>query len=60
MKDLGDASFVLEIQTHRHHSHGMLGLSLKAYIKKMLKRFGMEYCKQGDSPFAKGDIFSLS
>ena len=60
MKDLGDASFVLGIQIHRDPSRGILGLSQKSYIEKILKRFGMHDCKLGDTPVAKGDKFSLS
>ena len=60
MKDLGDASFVLGIQIHRDRSQGILGLSQKRYIEKILKRFGMHDCKPGDTPMAKGDKFSLS
>lgn len=41
MKDLGDASFVLGIQIHRERSRGILGLSQKGYIEKVLKRYGM-------------------
>ena len=60
MKDLGDTSFVLGIQIHRDQSRGILGLSQKSYIEKILKRFGMHDCKPGDNPVAKGDKFSLS
>ena len=60
MKDLGDASFVLGIQIHRDRSRGILGLSQKSYIEKILKRFGMHDCKPGDAPVAKGYKFSLS
>ena len=60
MKDLGDASFVLGIQIHRDQPRGILGLSQKSYIEKILKRFGMHDCKPGDTPIAKGDKFSLS
>ena len=60
MKDLGDASFVLGIQIHRDRSRGILGLSQKSYIEKILKRFGMHDCKPSDTPVAKGDKFSLS
>jgi transposase InsO family protein len=60
MKDLGDASFVLGIQIHRDRSRGILGLSQKSYIEKVLKRYGMQDCKPGDTPVAKGDKFSLS
>ncbi|RVW25234.1 Retrovirus-related Pol polyprotein from transposon TNT 1-94 [Vitis vinifera] len=55
MKDLGNASFVLGIQIHRDRSRGILGLSQKAYIDKVLSRFGMSNCAPGDTPVAKGD-----
>ena len=60
MKDLGDASFVLGIHIHLDRSRGILGLSQKSYIEKILKRFGMHDCKPGDTPVAKGDKFSLN
>ncbi|RVW75477.1 Retrovirus-related Pol polyprotein from transposon TNT 1-94 [Vitis vinifera] len=59
MKDLGNASFVLGIQIHRDRSRGILGLSQKANIDKMLSRFGMSNCAPGDMPVVKGDKFSL-
>lgn len=59
MKDLGEASFVLGIQIHRDRSRGILGLSQKSYIEKVLKRFGMQNSKPIDTPVAKGDKFSL-
>ena len=59
-KDLSDASFVSDIQIHRDCSRGTLGLSQKSYIKKILRRFGMQEYKQGDTPVAKGDKFNLS
>ena len=37
MKDLCDTSFVLGIQIHCDHSHGILGLSSKSYIETILK-----------------------
>mgnify|MGYP004607028067 CR=1 FL=1 len=60
MKDLGDASFVLGIQIYRDRARGILGLSQKGYIEKILKRFSMQDCKPGDTPISKGDKFSLS
>jgi len=60
MKDLGDASFVLGIKIHRDRSQGILGLSQESYIEKVLKRYGMQDCKPGDTPVAKGDKFSLA
>ena len=60
MKDLGDASFVLGILIQRDRSRGILGLSQRNYIDKVLKRFGMQDSKPGDTPVAKGDKFSLN
>lgn len=60
MKDLGEASFVLGIQIHRDRSRGILGLSQKSYIDKVLQRFGMQNCRPHDTPVSKGDKFSLS
>ena len=59
MKDLSDASFVLGIQIYRDRPRGILRLSQKAYIDKVLSRFGMSNCAPGDTPVAKGDKFSL-
>ena len=59
MKDLGSASFVLGIQIFRDRSRGILGLSQKAYIDKVLKRYGMEGSKPINTPVQKGDKFSL-
>ena len=58
MKDLGEASFVLGIEIHRDRSRGVLGLSQRAYIDRVLERFNMQNCKPGDTPVAKGDKFS--
>jgi hypothetical protein len=44
MKDLGDASYVLGIEIHRDRTRGVLGLSQKAYIEKVLKRYNMHEC----------------
>ena len=60
IKDLGDASFVLGIQIQRDCSRGSLGLSQRSYIDKVLKRFGMQDNKPGDTPVGKGDKFSLN
>ena len=60
MKDLGNASFVLGIQIHRDHNRGILGLSQKNNINKVLGRFGIKDCALGDKPITKGDKFNLS
>ena len=38
MKDLGEPSFILGIEIHRDRSKGVLGLSQKAYIERILKK----------------------
>ena len=45
MKDLGEASFVLDIEIHRNRSRGLLGLSQRAYVDRILERFNMQQCK---------------
>ncbi|WKA02041.1 hypothetical protein VitviT2T_020281 [Vitis vinifera] len=58
-QDLGNASFVLGIQIYRDRSKCILELSQKAYIDKVLSRFGVSNCAPRDMPMAKGDKFSL-
>jgi len=50
MKDLGDASVVL----------GILGLSQRGFIDKVLKRFNMHSCSSCAAPIQKGDKLSKS
>lgn len=52
MKDLGEASFILGIRIHRDRSRGILGLSQKSYIEKILLRYGMQGSKTADTPIA--------
>ena len=59
MKDLGNASFMLGIQIYQNRFHGILSLSQKAYIYKVLSRFDMKDCAPRDMPIAKGDKFHL-
>ena len=59
MKDLGEASFVIGIKIHRDRSRGIVGLSQKAYIERVLSRFSMQNCAPGDAPIAKGDKLCL-
>ncbi|WKA09639.1 hypothetical protein VitviT2T_027264 [Vitis vinifera] len=58
MKDLGEASYVLGIKILRDRANGVLKLSQKAYIEKILKRFNMHNCKSTKAPIVKGDKFS--
>jgi hypothetical protein len=53
LKDLGDASYVLGIEIHRDRTIGMLCLSQKAYIEKVLKRYHIHECSTTSVPFTK-------
>ena len=59
MKDMGEAYYVIGNEIFWDRSHGLLGLSQKYYIERVLERFGMEKCSPGDTPIQKGDKFSL-
>jgi len=60
MKDLGEASFILEIEIHRDRRKGVLGLSQKAYLEKVLKKYSMHTCKPSPASIVKGDSFGNS
>jgi len=57
MKDLGEASYVLEIEIHRDRKKRVLGLSQKAYIENILRRYSMHQCGTSLAPIVKGDVF---
>jgi hypothetical protein len=59
MKDMGEASYVIGIEIFRDQSRRLLGLSQKAYIERVLERFGMDKCSAGDATIQKGHKFSL-
>jgi len=42
MKDMGKAYYVIGIEIFRDRSQGLLGLSQKTYINKVLERFRMD------------------
>jgi hypothetical protein len=55
MKDLGDVPYILGIEIHRDRTRCVLGLSQKAYIKKVMKRYNMHECSATHVSFMKGD-----
>jgi hypothetical protein len=57
MKDLDEASYVLGIEIHRDRKNGVLGLSQKAYLEKILKKYNMHTSKATPAPIVKGDSF---
>ncbi|RVW45757.1 Retrovirus-related Pol polyprotein from transposon TNT 1-94 [Vitis vinifera] len=58
MKDLGETSYVLGIKILRDRANGVLKLSQRTYIEKILKRFNMHNCSFARVPIVKGDRFS--
>jgi Reverse transcriptase (RNA-dependent DNA polymerase) len=58
MKDLGETSYVIGIEIYRDRSRGILGLSQRAYIEKVLKRYNMHNCSPSVAPIVKSDKFN--
>ena len=59
MKDIGETSYVIGIKIHRNRSRGILDLSQKAYINKVLERFRMKICSPSVAPIVRDDKFNL-
>ena len=59
MKDMDEATYVIGIEIFRYRSRGILELSQKAYIERVLERFKMENCFTSVAPIQKCDKFSL-
>jgi hypothetical protein len=57
MKALGEVSFILEIEIHQDRRKRVLGLSQKANLEKVLKKYIMHACKPSFAPIVKGDSF---
>ena len=57
MKDLGEASYVLDIEIHRDRKNRVLGLSQKAYLEKVLKKYNMHASNATPTPIVKDDGF---
>jgi hypothetical protein len=57
MKGLGEASFILGIEIHRDRRKRVLGLSQKAYLEKVLKKFSMHACNPTPAPIVKSDKY---
>ena len=58
MVDMGEANYVIGIEIFRDRSRGVLGLSHKGYIDRVLERFNMQSCSSGIAPILKGDKLS--
>ena len=60
MKDMSNASYIIDIKIHRDRPQGILGLSHETYINKILERFQMKDCWPSVAPIVKGDNFNLN
>ncbi|RVW23885.1 Retrovirus-related Pol polyprotein from transposon TNT 1-94 [Vitis vinifera] len=58
MVDMGEANYVISIEIFKDRSRGVLGLSQKGYIDRVLERFNMQSCSSGIAPILKGDKLS--
>jgi hypothetical protein len=60
MKDIGEASYVIDIKIHRDRLKGILGLSQETYINKVLERFWVKDCSPNVALIVKGDKFNIN
>ncbi|KAI5334756.1 hypothetical protein L3X38_024889 [Prunus dulcis] len=60
MKDLGNASYILGINSYRDRSRKLIGLSQSLYVDNVLGRFQMEHSKKGFLPVRHGIHLSKS
>lgn len=58
IKDIGEASLVIGIQINHDRSCGIICLSHKEHVERILSRFSMQNCAFRDVPIAKGDRLS--
>jgi hypothetical protein len=58
VKDLGEASYILDIKIYRDRSKMLIGLTQDAYIDKVLNRFNMQDSKKGFLPMSHGITLS--
>src|SRR3954465_1034918 len=58
MKDLGEASYILDIKIYRDRSRRLIGLSQITYLDKILKKFKMDGSKKGFLPMLQGKTLS--
>ena len=58
MKDLGETSYILDINIYRDRSRCLISVSQSTYLDKVLKRFGMEDSKKGFLPMLPNTTLS--
>ena len=59
-KDLGEAGLVLGIRIDRDRDKGTISISQRAYLERVLTRYGMEDCSAKSTPLPLGTKLSKS
>ena len=57
VKDMGDVTYVIDIEIYKDRFLGLLSLSQETYISKVLDRFQITDCSPSIAPIVKGDRF---
>jgi hypothetical protein len=60
MKDIGEASYVIDIRIRRDILKDIIRLSQETYINKVLERFWMKNCLPNITLIVKGDKFNIN
>jgi hypothetical protein len=58
MKDLGEVTYILDIQIYRDRSKRLIGLRQDAYIDKIFNQFNMQDSEKGFLPMPHGITLS--
>jgi hypothetical protein len=58
VKDLGEANMILGIHVERNRMAGTISISQRAYLERILKRFGMTDCNSKPTPLPPGITLS--
>ena len=59
MKDISEASYILELKIYKDCSIKLLALSQESYIRRILAKIKMDKCKPMDTSISKGQTRSL-
>ena len=59
MKDMNEASYILELKIYKDCSRKILALSQESYIRRILEKFKMDKCKLMDTPISKEQTLNL-
>ena len=58
IKDMGELSYILGVRVDRDPSTGNISLSQRAYLQRMLERFGFDYSNPRSTPLPTGLVLT--